>query len=134
VKTHPRTAGARAQLSVLLLAVLAGVLVGAALHWADGRSWAGSATTTAVVTGLQHDGIHATADGRDVVLHLEKVPRTGTELSVEVRPDGRARPSSYRQTWPGSLARGIALAVGLAVIVQVYRYLVTGKSPPAVAP
>ena len=127
MQTHPRTSGARAQLGVLLLAVLAGVLVGAALHWADGRSWSGSVTTRAVVTGLHDDGIHATADGRDVVLHLEKVPPAGTELTVEVRPDGRARPASYRQSWPGALGRGIALAVGLTVIVQVYRWFVTGR-------
>ena len=127
--THPRTSGAAAQVGVLLLGALVGLLIGAGLHWADGRSWAGSATTTATVTGLQSNGIHATADGRDVVLHLEKVPRLGTRVSVEVRPDGRARPTSYRQTWPGALGRGVALAVGLVVLVQVYRFLVT--KPPA---
>ena len=129
MKTHPRTAGARAQLAVLLLGVLAGLAVGAVLHWADQRSWAGSVTATAVVTGLEANGIHATADGKDVVLHLEKVPRTGTELRVEVRPDGRARPASYRQSWAGALGRGVALAVGLTVLVQVYRFFVTGRTP-----
>ena len=128
MRTHPRTSAAVAQLGALLLGVVAGLLLGSALHWADGRSWGGSHDTTAVVTGLQHDGIHATADGREVVLHLEKVPPAGTEVRVEVRPDGRARPTSYRQTWPGALGRGVALAVGLLVIVQVYRYVVT--SPP----
>jgi hypothetical protein len=125
VHSHPRTSRPRAQLGVLLLAVLAGLVVGSALHWADGRSWSGAVRATAVVTGLQEDGIHARADGRDVVLHLERVPVPGTELRVEVRPDGRARPVSYRQTWPGSLGRGVALALGIALVVQVYRYFVT---------
>jgi hypothetical protein len=126
-RTHPRTSGAGAQLLVLLLGVLLGVAVGAALRWADDRSWAGSLTTTATITGLQSNGIHATADGKDVVLHLEKVPPAGTRLAVEIRPDGRARPTSYRQTWRGALWRGIALVVGLTLVVQVYRYAVTGR-------
>jgi hypothetical protein len=126
-RTHPRTTGPAVQLGVLLLGVLLGVLVGAGLRWADDRSWAGAVTATASVTGLHDDGNHATVDGRDVVLHLEKVPATGTQLPVEVRPDGRARPTSYRQTWGGALGRGIALAVGLTVVVQVYRYAVTGR-------
>ena len=126
-RTHPRSTPAGAQLLVLLLGVLLGVVLGTALHWADDRSWAGAVTTTATVTGLQSNVVHATAEGRDVVLHLEKVPSTGTRLAVEVRPDGRARPSSYRQTWGGALWRGIALALGLTVIVQVYRYAVTGR-------
>ena len=33
--------------------------------------------------------------------------------------------TSYRQTWPGALGRGVALAVGLLVLVQVYRFFVT---------
>ncbi|MCU1601472.1 MAG: hypothetical protein JWO22_2181 [Frankiales bacterium] len=127
MRTHPRTSGAAPQLAVLLTGVLAGLLIGSALHWADGRSWGGSHDTTAVVVGLEHDGIHAMAGGRDVVLHLEKVPPAGTEVRVEVRPDGRARPTSYRQTWPGALGRGVALAVGLLVIVQLYRFFVTGR-------
>lgn len=114
---------------MLLLGALAGVVLGLVLHWADQRSWAGAETTTAVVTGLKSNGIHATADGKDVVLHLEKVPKAGTQIPVEVRPDGRARPASYRQTWAGALSRGIALAVGLTVLVQVYRFFVTGKTP-----
>ena len=131
MQTHPRTTGARAQLAVLLLGVLAGLALGAVLHWADGRSWAGAERTTAVVTGLQENGVHATADGKDVVLHLEKVPRAGTPIAVEVRPDGRARPASYRQTWSGALGRGVALAVGLAVLVQLYRFFVTRPSVPS---
>ena len=130
-RTHPRTSGAGAQVLVLLLGVLLGVVLGAGLRWADNRSWAGSVTATATVTGLQSDGIHATADGKDVVLHLEHVPPAGTQLTVEVRPDGRARPTSYRQTWGGALWRGIALAVGLTLIVQIYRYAVTGRVPSA---
>jgi hypothetical protein len=126
-RTHPRTTTAGAQLLVLLVGVLLGIAVGTALRWADDRSWSGAVTTTATVTGLQSNGVHATADGRDVVLHVEKVPATGTRLTIEVRPDGRARPSSYRQTWRGALWRGIALAVGLTVLVQVYRYAVTGR-------
>lgn len=129
-RTHPRTTGWRGHLVVLLLAVLAGLAVGAVLHWADGRSWAGAERTTAVVTGLRDNGIHATADGKDVVLHLEKVPAAGTRIAVEVRPDGRARPASYRQTWGGALGRGVALAVVLAVIVQLYRFFVTGRPAP----
>ena len=117
----------RAQLAVLLAGAFAGLVLGAALHWADARSWAGSTTTTAVVTGLRSDGVHADAAGRDLVLHLEKVPRAGTELRVEVRPDGQARPVAYRQSWGGALLRGVALAVGLTVLVQVYRWFVTGK-------
>ena len=128
-RTHPRTSGAGAQLAVLLLGVLLGVVLGAGLRWADDRSWAGAVTTTATVTGLRSDGIHATADGTDVVLHLDKVPASGTRLAIEVRPDGRARPTSYRQTWGGALWRGIALALGLTLIVQVYRYAVTGRVP-----
>lgn len=129
MQTHPRTAGWRAQLGLLLLSVLAGLALGVVQHWADSRSWAGSERTTAVVSGVQSDGIHATADGQEVVLHLEKVPPPGRRISVEVRPDGRARPASYRQTWGGALGRGVALAVGLTVLVQVYRWFVTGKAP-----
>lgn len=129
--THPRASGLPAQVAVLLVAAVVGLLVGVVLHAADERSWHGSRLTTAVVTGLQDDGVHATADGTDVVLHLEKVPRTGTALSVEVRPDGRARPASYRQSWPGALGRGVALTAGLAVLVQVYRYFVTRRPVPS---
>ena len=113
---------------MLVVAIAVGLGIGAALRWADERSWGGSHDTTAVVSGLEHDGIHATADGRVVVLHLERVPAAGTPLRVEVRPDGRARPTSYRQTWPGALGRGVALAVGLLVIVQLYRFFVTSPS------
>jgi hypothetical protein len=127
-RTHPRATGAGAQLAVLLAAVLLGVAVGSLLRYADDRSWSGARTTTAVITGLQANGVHALAEGRDVVLHLEKVPRTGTQLAIEVRPDGRARPSSYRQTWQGALLRGIGLTVALAVLVQAYRFLVTRRS------
>jgi hypothetical protein len=126
-RTHPRTAGAAAQALVLLGAVLAGLALGALLHYADGRSWSGATTATAVVTGLRTDGVHAEAEGRDVVLHLEKVPAAGTRLAVEVRPDGRARPASYRSTWTGSLLRGTLLALVLAVVVQVYRFAVTRR-------
>jgi hypothetical protein len=126
-RTHPRTSGAAAQVAVLLAAVLLGFAVGSVLRYADDRSWSGARSTTAVVTGLQANGVHANADGRDVVLHLEKVPRTGTQLAIEVRPDGRARPASYRQTWRGALLSGIGLTVALAVLVQVYRFAVTRR-------
>jgi hypothetical protein len=126
-RTHPRTAGAAAQVAVLLAAVLLGLVLGSLLRYADDRSWSGSRTTTAVITGLQTNGVHATADGRDIVLHLEKVPRSGTQLAIEIRPDGRARPASYRQTWRGALLSGIGLTVALAVLVQVYRFAVTRR-------
>ena len=131
-RTHPRTSGAAAQIVVLLLGVLLGILVGAGLRWADDRSWAGAETTTATITGLETDGVHATAAGREVVLHVEKVPPSGSQVAVEVRPDGRARPSSYRQSWGGALRRGIELAIGLVVLVQVYRWFVTGRPSESV--
>jgi hypothetical protein len=112
---------------VLLAGVLLGVALGGLLRWADDRSWAGAVRTTASVTGLQSNGVHATAEGRDLVLHLERVPAAGTRLAVEVRPDGRARPASYRQTWRGALGRGIGLGIALTLIVQVYRWAVTGR-------
>ena len=127
-RTHPRTAGPGGQLAVLALAILAGLGIATVLHWADERSWSGAVTTVAVVTGRQPDGIHAIANNRDVVLHLEGIPATGARLSVEVRSDGRARPSSYRQTWGGSLRRGLALALGVALLVQGYRYVVTRRT------
>jgi hypothetical protein len=127
-RTHPRTAGPGGQLAVLLLAIVAGLGIAAVLHWADDRSWSGAVTTVAQVTGVRSDGVHATANGRDVVLHLERVPATGARLSVEVRGDGRARPSSYRQSWTGSLRRGLALSLGVALLVQAYRYVVTRRT------
>jgi hypothetical protein len=127
--SHPRTAAARTQVVVLLLAVLLGLGFGALLRYADDRSWSGATTTTAIITGLRSDGVHAMAGGADVVLHLAKVPAAGTELAVEVRRDGRARPVSYRQTWGGALLQGTGLAVGLTVVVQLYRYAVTGRKP-----
>jgi hypothetical protein len=126
-RTHPRTTGPAAQLLVLLAAVLVGLALGVLLHVADDRSWSGATTATAVVTGLHDDGVHATAEGRDVVLHLEKVPATGTRLVVEVRPDGRARPASYRQSWSGALLRGAGFTVLLAALVQAYRFAVTRR-------
>ena len=129
--THPRTAGWAGQAVVVLVAVVLGLLFGAVLVKADERSWSGATTGTAVVRGLEDDGIHAEVAGREVVLHLEKVPAAGTELAVEVAPDGRARPSSYRQTWSGALVEGVLLALGLAVVVQVYRWFVTRRPVPS---
>jgi hypothetical protein len=133
LRTHPRLAPAAAQLAVVLLAVLAGLVMGAALVQADQRSWSGATTGTAVVRGLEDDGIHADVDGREVVLHLEKVPAAGTSLPVEVAPDGRARPTSYRQTWSGALVEGVLLASGLAALIQVYRWFVTQRPVPSAA-
>jgi hypothetical protein len=125
--THPRTGGARAQVAVLLVAVLVGLGLGAVLLSADQRSWDGARFTTASITGLEHDGIHADVAGSDVVLHLESVPPKGTVVDVEVSPDGRARPASYRQTWLKASRSGLALAVGLTLLVQVYRFFVTRR-------
>jgi hypothetical protein len=133
LRTHPRLAPPAAQLAVLLLAVLAGLVIGVVLVQADQRSWSGAAGGTAVVRGLEDDGIHADVDGREVVLHLERVPAAGTSLAVEVAPDGRARPSSYKQTWSGALVEGVLLALGLAVVVQVYRWFVTRRPVPSAA-
>jgi hypothetical protein len=117
---------------VLLAAVLLGLLIGTVLVKADQHSWAGARTTSATVTGLEDDGLHATtSDGTEVVLHLETVPDVGTSVAVEVAPDGRARPASYRQSWSGALREGVLLALGLAVLVQVYRWFVTRPVPSA---
>lgn len=127
-RTHPRRARPAVQLGVLAAAVLVGCLLGLALLAADSRSWRGAATVTATVTGRSDKGVLAQAGDRQVVLHLAKVPPPGTRLAVEVSPDGRARPLSYRQTPDHALRSGVLLAVGLAVLVQVYRWFVTGRT------
>jgi hypothetical protein len=128
-RTHPRTSGFGPQVAVLLLAVLVGLGIGAVLLTADRSSWSGARTSLATVTGRSDTGVTALADGRAVTLHLAKVPATGTRIAVEVSPDGRARPASYRQTWLRATRSGVALSVLLVVLVQGYRYAVTRRTP-----
>lgn len=130
-RTHPRTSGPRAQLAVLGLAILLGLLLGGALLLADRTSWSATTRGTATVVGRSAKGVLADVDGRRVVLHLPAVPRTGTSLPVEVSRDGRSRPLSYRQTPGRALRSGVMLAVGLAVLLQAYRYVVTRRPVPA---
>jgi len=125
-RTHPRHARPVVQLGVLATAVLVGALLGLALLAADSRSWRGADTVTATVTGRSDQGVLAQAAGRQVVLHTARIPVPGTRLTVEVSPDGRARPVSYRQTPGRALRSGVLLAVGLVALVQVYRWFVTG--------
>lgn len=125
--THPRGSGPAIQLAVLALAVLLGVVIGLGLLTADRVSWSGGRVTTAVVTGRSAMGVVARADDRTVVLHLARIPRPGTTLPVELSPDGRARPLAYRQTPARALWSGVLLAVGLAVLVQAYRWVVTRR-------
>ena len=126
--THPRRGRPVAQAWVLLVALLVGALLGLGLLTADRASWSGARVLPGTVTGRSDKGVLATADGRAVVLHLARVPRPGTRLRVEVSPDGRARPVSYRQTPGRALRSGLLLAVGLAVLVQAYRWFVTGRT------
>jgi hypothetical protein len=126
-RTHPRSSGAVTQVLVLLAAVVVGVAIGMVLLVADQRSWSGAVTQTATVTGVDSKGITALAAGRTVSLHLAPIPRVGTQVRVEVSPDGRARPYSYRQTALKATRSGIALSVLLALLVQVYRYAVTRR-------
>ena len=126
-RTHPRTSGAGPQLALLLVAVLTGVLLGAALLAADRSSWSGARTVPATVTGRSDKGVTADAAGTPVVLHLAAVPTPGTRLTVQVTPDGRARPLSYAQTPARSLRSGVLLMLGLTVLVQLYRYVVTRR-------
>ena len=124
-RTHPRGSGAGTQLLVLAVAAAAGCLLGLALLAADMTSWRGATTGVATVVGRSATGVVADSGGRQVVLHLPRVPAAGTRLEVEVSRDGRARPSSYRQTPGRALRSGVLLAVGLAVLVQAYRFVVT---------
>ena len=126
-RTHPRTSGPRAQAAVLLLATVAGLLLGAGLLAADRSSWHGARTVPAVVTGRSDKGVTADAAGTPVVLHLARVPRPGATVTVQITPDGRARPLSYAQTPGRSLRSGVLLLVGLTVLVQVYRFAVTRR-------
>lgn len=126
-RTHPRSARPVVQLGVLAVAALLGCLVGLTLLAADGRSWRGAVSSTATVTGRSDKGVLAQAAGRQVVLHLARIPAPGTRLAVEVSPDGRARPLSYKQTPGRALRSGVLLTGGLAVLVQVYRWFVTGR-------
>lgn len=126
-RTHPRSSGAVMQGLVLLAAVAVGVALGMVLLVADQRSWSGAATQTATVTGVDSKGIAAQVAGREVSLHVAPIPRVGTQIRVEVSPDGRARPYSYRQTALKATRSGVALSVLLALLVQGYRYAVTRR-------
>jgi hypothetical protein len=123
--SHPGNRRPVVQLGVLVLAALLGVLVGLALLAADRSSWSGARVLPATVTGRSDKGVLALAGERPIVLHLAQLPRPGTMLPVELSPDGRARPLSYKQTVPRSLRSGVLLVVGLALLVQLYRLLVT---------
>ena len=112
-------------MAVLGLALLLGGLIGLGLLAADRASWSGGRVATAVVTGRSDKGVVALAEGRPVVLHLARIPRPGTTLPVELSRDGRARPLSYRQTPGRALRSGVLLTVGLTVLVQAYRWVVT---------
>ena len=125
--THPRGSGPAPQVAVLCLALLVGAVIGLGLLAADRASWSGGRVATAVVTGRSAMGVLALADGRTVVLHLARIPRPGTTLSVELSRDGRARPLSYRQTPGRALRSGVLLTVGLTVLVQAYRWVVTRR-------
>jgi hypothetical protein len=127
-RTHPRHAGLGPQLAVLAVAVVAGLVLSVVLLLADRSSWSGARTTAAVVTGRSDKGVVAQTSQGAVVLHLARVPATGTRLQVEVAPDGRARPASYAQT-PGRAARsGVVLLVLLTLLVQGYRWAVTARA------
>lgn len=126
-RTHPRRSGPVPQAVLLLVAVVAGLLLGAGLLAADRSSWDGARTVPATVTGRSDKGVTADAAGTPVVLHLARIPRPGTRVTVQVTPDGRARPRSYAQTPERSLRSGVLLLVGLTVLVQVYRFAVTGR-------
>ena len=126
-RTHPRTSGPVAQLVVLAVAVALGLVLGGLLLAADRSSWHGASTVPATVTGRSDKGVTADAAGTPVTLHLARVPPPGTSVTVQVTPDGRARPLSYAQTPKRSLRFGVLLLVGLAVLVQAYRFAVTGR-------
>ena len=126
-RTHPRRTGVATQFGVLLVAVAAGIVLGAVLLLADRSSWSGAHTVVATVTGHSDKGVLAEAAGRTVVLHVSPLPHVGTALEVQVSPDGRARPSSYRQTPLRATRAGVALSVLLALLVQGYRFAVTRR-------
>lgn len=126
-RTHPRSSTWATQVAVLVVAIALGSLVGLALLAADRASWQDTRPLDATVTGRSDKGVLADTAQGQVVLHLGKVPVTGTRLAVEVSPDGRARPLSYRQTLPSALRSGIGLAVLLGLLVQGYRYAVTRR-------
>ena len=115
------------QLLVLLTAVLVGVLLGLVLLAADRSSWSGAHRLTATVTGLSSKGVDAVAGGKTVSLHITPVPKPGTEIAVEVSPDGRARPVTYAQTPGHAIRQGVTLVVLLTVLVQAYRFVVTRR-------
>lgn len=127
VRTHPRSSGIVTQAVVLLAAVVVGVALGLVLLIADQRSWSGAHTAVATVTGHNDKGITAVTAGRTVVLHLAPLPPPGRRVTVEVSPDGRARPFAYRQTAPKAIRSGITLTVLLTLLVQGYRFFVTRR-------
>lgn len=125
--THPRGSGLRPQLLVLLVAAALGLLLGAGLLAADRSSWRAATTASATVVGRTDAGVAADVGGRRVVLHLPQIPSTGTVLPVEVTPDGRARPLAYRATPGRALRSGVLFALGAAVVLQAYRFVVTRR-------
>jgi hypothetical protein len=127
LRSHPRFSPPGAQVVVLLLAMALGCGVGLVLLAADRSSWKGAVETTATITGVDDQGVTATAGDKTVSLHLSPIPRTGSTLQVEVSPDGRARPVAYVQTPGRAIREGVALALLLAVLVQGYRYAVTRR-------
>ncbi|MCU1595830.1 MAG: hypothetical protein JWO12_3222 [Frankiales bacterium] len=126
-RTHPRQSGLVPQLAVLVAAVVLGLALGVALLVADARSWSGATSSVGTVTGRNDTGVVVAAGGRTVTLHLARVPKPGTQIQVEVSPDGRARPTSYEQTLGKATRDGVGLTVLLTVVVQLYRYAVTRR-------
>ncbi len=128
-RTHPRGSGPTTQLVVLAVAVVLGLGIGAVLLLADARSWSGARTGAATVTGRSDTGVTALAGGRSITLHLARIPAPGSTIEVEVSPDGRARPASYKQTWLKATRSGVGLSLLLTVLVQAYRFGVTRRQP-----
>ncbi len=126
-RTHPRRTGLAIQATVLLAAAAVGLVIGAGLLLADRRSWQGARTSIGTVTGRSDTGVTVAAGGQAVTLHLAKIPRPGATIEVEVSPDGRARPTSYKQTWWKASRSGVGLAVLLVLLLQGYRYAVTRR-------
>lgn len=127
-RTHPRGSSARVQLAALGVAVAVGCLLGLGLLGADRASWHSAHQAVATVVGRSDKGVVATVPGQPpVLLHLTAVPPTGRLVRVEISPDGRARPLSYRQTAGRALRSGVLLSSGLLLLVQIYRFAVTRR-------
>lgn len=127
-RTHPRTSGWTTQIAVLLAAALVGTLLGLLLMLADHASWQDTRQLTATVTGTSDKGLLADTTRGQVVLHLPAVPVSGTRLTVEVAPDGRARPLSYRKDLPSGTRSAVGLVVLSIALVQAYRFAVTRRT------